>query len=311
MNSYLKSVTTAFLIATLVMAVSIGVLGSAPTLPQVIGKPDVSSIKSVTHEGITQLVLSNTDGNISIATHDGDSVSVTADIRAFVKRSETVATANAYMETLMANTVDNGVLNVVTEPGSRPAGVYLFVLYTVQVPRGTDITVNAENGNVTLNEGCGRVEVRGHNTDIDIARPLGEVTAESINGRIRLAGAPAGGHLSTVNGNVEADVEGGFLEASTANGLIFAKLLKPVIDGCRLTSQNGGIRLHMKEGSSASIDARTGRGNIYTDLPLTPAQDGEPHRQVQGTIGSGSGSERARIEMDALNGNIIIASTGI
>jgi DUF4097 and DUF4098 domain-containing protein YvlB len=200
---------------------------------------------------------------------------------------------------------------VTTEPRQRPDGFDIHVYYEIAVPAGTDVDIASNNGNMWVDGGCRNVSVKGRNADIEIKRPTGLVVAESINGRIRVIDAPEGGRIHTENGNVYADVRGGRLDAATTNGIIYAELLEPVedgapLEGAKLTSQNGGVTLLMKEGLSASIAARTERGTVVSYIPIDTSGGIQQRRVLEGEIGSGG----ARIELDTLNGNIRIARSG-
>ena len=142
-----------------------------------------------------------------------------------------------------------------------------------------------------------------HLLRVGIASPLGTVNVERVDGRSQHAEAPAGGTLRTVNGDVYAEVFGGSLEASTDNGVIHANLPGQGVDAASLTSQNGGVNLRMDEGASASITATALRGSVESQFSVDTADGARQPRYLKGKIGGG----RARINLDTLNGNIMIA----
>lgn len=300
MKPYLKSVITATLIAGLVLLFTIRVV--APNLPPMAGRPDVEEVREFTRPSAGKLRLQSTDGLISIRSHDSANVVGRAHIRAFL-RSGTKDTLESYIASLVQLNETNGELLITTEAGERPDPFELFVVYDIGVPRGTDIEIESNNGNVWVNEGCGAVTVRGRNTDIRIDRPQGKVMAESVNGRVQLIEAPDGGSIRTVNGNVYAGVRGGRLDAATDNGVIRATVLDPAVVSATLTSQNGGVTLLMANQVSASIRARTSRGSVRAELPVQTSGVEPSRRYLEGTIGDG----HSKIVLDALNGNIVIA----
>jgi hypothetical protein len=269
-----------------------------------VGRPDVQETKQFTHpaEGVFRLV--NSDGLVRVSTHSGPAVTGRADIRAFLRDGATVETIRDYVGSLVEIHGKDGVVEIVTEPTDRPDGIELLVVYDVQIPVGTDVEIVSNNGNVWIEPGCGRVDVKGRNTDIDIRGPRGSVVAESVNGRISVYEVPDGGQLKTVNGSVYADVAGGHLEAATANGRIVARLLGPAVAGAALSSQNGGVTLEMQAECSATILAKTARGSVRADLPLDTTSGTKQRRILQGTVGEGD--SRTKITVDTLNGDISI-----
>ncbi len=301
MSPNLKSVLTALALAAILLTVSVRVI--APKLPPLVGRADVQETRNFAHANASTLRLDSTDGMVIITPTADTSITGNAIIRAFRRGSTTEAQLREYVSGLVQIREEQGTLAIQTEPGPRPADYDLFVQYEINVPEGTNLEVTSNNGNVWIRPGCGNVNITGRNSDIDIAKPLGSVHAESVNGRIQLAEAPAGGTLRTVNGDVYAEVAGGKLDASTDNGVIHAKLLGAAVEEALLTSQNGGVNLRMSDTSSASITASALRGSVQSDLVVDTSTGTRQPRYLKGTIGDG----RARINLDTLNGNIVIA----
>jgi DUF4097 and DUF4098 domain-containing protein YvlB len=270
-----------------------------------VGRPDVHDIKQFTHPAATTLRLVNSDGLVRISTHSSPTIRGSAEIRAFLRDGETQENLTRYVADLVEISGKDSLVHITTEPVERPDGFELFVVYDVQVPVGTNLEIESNNGNVWIHPGCGRVAVKGRNTDIDVRGPKGAVVAESINGRITVHEAFDGGRLQTVNGNVYADVSGGHLEAVTANGNIIARLIGSAVNGAALSSQNGGVSLEMPPESTATIHAKTARGSVRTKLPEGATLGTHRRKAFEGTVGNGV--NRATIRMETLNGDISIA----
>lgn len=292
---------TAATIAGFVLIFSVRVI--APKLPPLVGRPDVREMRDFVHASPGALRLDSTDGIVIVHPGDGDSIMGRANIRAFRRGSTSEDDLKRYVAGLVAVREEGGALVVTTEAGPRRADFDLFVQYDISVPHGTDIEITSNNGNVWVREGCGNVRIAGRNSDIEVVKPLGSVHVESVNGRIQLADAPNGATLRTVNGDVYAAVAGGRLDASTDNGVIHASLLSPDVEEASLTSQNGGVNIQMAENTSASITATALRGNIETQFAVNTSDGARQPRYLKGTIGDG----RARINLDTLNGNIVIS----
>jgi DUF4097 and DUF4098 domain-containing protein YvlB len=293
-------VAVAALIAAVVQGFSIGVL--APRLPRVVGPPDVVKTKTYRISGAPLFRLTNADGAVVVETHAAPDINILARVKAYTREADRVHDASAYVDNAVVVNVTPEAISVVTEPDERPDYLELRVDYSIVLPEGTDVVVEGSNGNVRIARGCGAVTVVGGNTDIDINRPSGNVVARSTNGRIRLWDASASATLETVNGNVYTHMRGGSLWASTTNGAIVARLLRPDVIQCTLSSLNGGITLTLANGCLVSMDASTERGMVRSDLPIQYTEGGNRRRHLRGDIGDGM----TKVSMETINGSIWI-----
>lgn len=302
MKSVVRSLVTAILIATFVQCFAIGLMTSS--VPRVVGRPDFQEVRQMQFPAATLVRLENEDGSVQVRPHELDEISVQASVRAYARSSSQQPTdLQGYLSSLVHARIEDNVLSLVTEPMQRPDDLDIQVDYVVLVPEGTDVAINGGNGNVWIAKGCGKVSVRGKNTDIEVFEPEGSVLAESTNGRVRVLNAPQGATIRTVNGSVYAHMKGGTLDASTTNGAIVARVLDGAVQECRLKSQNGGITLVMRDTGSARIDAKTGRGAITSDFPVNCADGVQLRRYLRGSIGKGD----TMLQLETLNGNIWIA----
>ena len=146
---------------------------------------------------------------------------------------------------------------------------YWSVAFELQVPRKTDIRVDATNGGIVVEDVRGRID------------------AHTVNGGIML-------------GDVSGDIRG-----ETVNGGVRAELSNEKWDGpgLELKTVNGGVRLAVPTGFSGELDARTSNGGISVDFPITISGLINNRRQIRGTLGSGG----ARINLSAVNGGIAIS----
>jgi len=296
-----RSVTLAAAIAASIQCFTVGFL--APYLPREVCRPMARASRTFALPASRRLHVSNADGTVRIASSPGDTVSVVADIRAYVPSREMHEAAQAYIETLLADELDGDTLTLRTEPGQRPDAIDLRVDYAIRMPEGTDVVVEGINGNVDISEGAGRVTVLGSNTDVHIGRPLGPVEVATTNGRIRLYDAPADASLVTVNGSIYVHMLGGSLKASTTNGHIVAHLLSDQVEACDLNATNGGVTLAMLDDCAATVNASTLRGVIRSDFPIAGDECSVRRRSLQGAIGGGG----TALSLHSLNGNIWLA----
>lgn len=302
MKVHAKSLFTAALIAGTVIWFSVRLI--APALPPFVGPPDYEEFRQFNLPQAKHLVVDNADGTVRVRTHDSPDasmVNIHAEIRLYGRKATNDAALADYATELVQATHQNGILEIVTEPQARPAGIDLSVAYEIRVPKGTDVDVIGSNGNVWVEEGCGRVAVYGGNSDIEITEPRGIVIAKSDNGRIKLVEARDDATLEAVNGSIYADMADGVLDAATVNGHIVVRVLSETVDACDLESENGSVTVELAS-NAFSYDARTGRGFIRSDFAL--AEDQPPGvldaKRIQGSVGRGG----PLLTVDALNGNI-------
>jgi len=305
MNRHLKSVVTASLTAGGVLFFCVAVV--APRLPEVVGRADAQFKKTFEWPAVRLLRIRNRNGIVRVSTHDEPGMKAVASVRLYAVGDAEAEAVGAYADTLLVveQAEDGSVLEVVSEPLERPDAVDVFVDYGVYVPVGTDLRIENENGNVTVYEGCGRVEVRGGNMDLTVHHPQGKVVAESLNGRIRVFDAADGADLKTVNGNIYANMLKGALRADTTNGVVSVRVMRPDAERCHAKTQNGDIRLYLCEGYSTSLDAKTEYGTVRANVAIDTSAGVKRRRQLRGAVLDGRGS----VTMSTLNGDIWISGS--
>ncbi|HIJ65858.1 MAG TPA: DUF4097 family beta strand repeat protein, partial [Candidatus Hydrogenedentes bacterium] len=192
-------------------------------------------------------------------------------------------------------------LDIVSEPAPRPDGVSLRVDYTILAPEGAELDIGNRNGNVWIGPGCGRVTVRGQNTDIGVEAPEGAVDAASTNGRIRVLDAQGDVNVTTANGNVYIHRRGaGSSHATTINGAIEMHVLTPSVGDADLNTQNGDITLVLCPGCQMAVEASTAHGAVRTEIPVDAADGVQRKNRINGRIGGGG----PNFTLQTLNGDI-------
>jgi hypothetical protein len=306
MNSLIRSLVTAVLIAASVFAFTYGVCGGRYSRT-VVGPAAYAEPRKIVHSGSKRFRLRNEDGSVVVKTHPENTIKISADIRVYARERDKDELARKYGETLIAHEGNEDSFEVVTEPMERPDELDVLVEYEVFVPEGTDVEIESASGNVLVGNGCGAVTVAGRNMDISISKPRGKVVAQSTNGRIRILDAIQDASATTINGSVFAHMLGGALKAQTTNGDIVAHVLNPNVNLCDLATRNGGITLALSEGCSADLDARTTRGTVTSDFQVASETGMAGRRHLNGKIGIGKTS----LQMSTLNGNIWITRNGL
>ena len=143
------------------------------------------------------------------------------------------------------------------------------VTYELQVPRKADLSVDATNGGINIEDVRGRIDAH------------------------------------TVNGGIQLNDVGGEIRGETVNGGLQVELAGEKYDGpgLDLKTVNGGVTLRVPSNFSGELDARTANGGISVDFPVTISGLINNRRQITGTLGSGG----PRLRLSAVNGGITIA----
>jgi DUF4097 and DUF4098 domain-containing protein YvlB len=142
------------------------------------------------------------------------------------------------------------------------------VSFELEVPRNSEMRVDATNGGVSVRDVRGRLDLR------------------------------------TVNGGLALEDVSGDIRGETTNGGVSVRMTSDKWEGPALEVRtvNGGINLALPPNLSAELDARAVNGGINVDFPVTVTGLISGRRELHGTIGSGG----PRIRASATNGGISI-----
>jgi Putative adhesin len=131
------------------------------------------------------------------------------------------------------------------------------VSFEINVPRTAMLTLNTNNGGISIDDFRGSATFHAHN---------GGLTLNNVGGDL---------HGETTNGGVTVDVAGDHWEGT----------------GLDVETHNGGIRLTLPKGFSAELEAGTTHGGVSIDFPVTV--QGRLGRHITTTLGSGGPKIRA------------------
>lgn len=131
------------------------------------------------------------------------------------------------------------------------------VSFEVSVPRTAMLTLNTNNGGISIEEFRGVAKFHARN---------GGLTLNNVGGDLR---------GETTNGGVTVDVTGDHWDGA----------------GLDVETRNGGIRMTLPKGFSAQLEAGTTHGGISVDFPVTV--QGQLRGHLETTLGSGGPKLRA------------------
>ncbi|MCC7126841.1 MAG: DUF4097 family beta strand repeat protein [Acidobacteria bacterium] len=252
----------------------------------------------------TRLVVSNNAGEVTVQSWDRDAVKIEA--------------SHSERESVDVQTADQ-TMRIRTRAARGPAGL---VDYRLTVPRwmpvnlsgtyleatieGTtaEVTVETVQGNVRVAGGSGAVSARSVMGTIVVDKASGRVQARSVNEGIRLSNVSGDVVAETTNGDIVIDTaQTTSLEASTVNGDITFNGTMRDSGAYRLTTHSGDVRIGLGGAANATVFVRTFQGDFSSDFPiqLPEGQSGRSgSKRFNFTLGNGS----ARIEVQSFNGDI-------
>ncbi len=169
------------------------------------------------------LAIDNTNGSITVRTHDSSTIKVTADRKA---RAVTQQGARELLDRLrLEETATRDLVRLVTPRGQGLSmGQQIEVRYEVLVPPTLTLSLTTVNGGVDVEGVTGPVELETVNGGITARTVAGLRRAETVNGSVKLAlggVAPAGATIETVNGSVSVsmpDSQRADVSVRTVNG---------------------------------------------------------------------------------------------
>ena len=249
-----------------------------------------------------RLVLNNPGGSIKVDSWDKKECKVIANIEVGLKGAEEAKELLEKAAVQVRLSYRKITVEVIEPEGGGRAGGAKFD-FEIMVPREADLELSTKQGSITIGGVSGEVECKTND---------GVILAEKINGNVRLRNnygkiiiRDANFDNGVIRGNTaDVDCEGisGDINVRVAAGqvkVVYAKTA-PKICNATLSTTDGDIDFTGPVDFSAVVEARTMRGSIETDLPLTV--EGERRKTVAGTVGSGEG----RLDIKCTIGSIRI-----
>ncbi len=162
--------------------------------------------------------------------------------------------------------------------------------FQITLPQKADLEINTKRGSITI------IDITG---EIDCKTNDGEILAQNLNGNVRLRNNY--GKIIIKNANFDnaairantADVTcediSGNINIRVASGQVNVRYAKTAPNVCdaSIIITDGDIDFTGPVDFSATVEARTMKGQIETDFPLKV--EGEMRKTASGTLGKGEG----------------------
>jgi DUF4097 and DUF4098 domain-containing protein YvlB len=167
------------------------------------------------------------------------------------------------------------------------------------------VTAETVNGDIRVGEAPREVQAESVNGGVSVSSRGGRVQAESVNGPVTVRGASGEINASTVNGPLT--ITGGTFERGrleTVNGRVLFEAGLAARGSLEVESVSGEVELALPENTSADFSVTTFSGDIRNELgPPAPA----PSRHTterELTFSTGGGG--AKVTVETLSGSIVL-----
>src|SRR2546425_6034703 len=252
-----------------------------------------------------RLDVNNFRGSIAVSTWAKSAVRVQAEHssrdRVQVSGSEAVVSVKSTGKYGPSQVIDY-VITVPTSMALALSGVYTDI--TVEGSQG-EITAETVQGEVKVTGGSGFVSLRSVNGEVTLDKARGRITLNTVNEGITLRDASGDVAAETVNGDVRLErIESGNVEANTVNGAITYEGTIKESGRYRFATHDGDLDIAIPDNASVAVYVSTFGGAFEACFPATLT--GKADDRFSFTIGSGS----ARLELESFNGDIKLCRPG-
>lgn len=199
--------------------------------------------------------------------------------------------------------------------------------YTIEVPVGTGLTVNAVSSDIDVRDVCGEAELQSVSGEVRLACAQGNVTVQSVSGDVTVSDVRGRMEATAISGglsvrNVRADVaahsvsgdvvlegvQGQDVSAETVSGDV--AFTGPIREGgrYRFQSHSGDLTIRPDGALNATVSVSTFSGDLESDFPvtLTPGPGRFRPREFEFTVGHGN----ARLGLSSFSGTIYLRRGG-
>ncbi|MFE7136101.1 DUF4097 family beta strand repeat-containing protein [Streptomyces sp. NPDC057638] len=129
--------------------------------------------------------------------------------------------------------------------------------HTIKVPRGVEVKVRNDNGQVTASGFTAPLEIKTENGDVSVRNTTGPLTLRSDNGDV-VAKAITAPTLTAHSTNSSVRIE---VKADAAAGAVPERV--------EASSDNGGVTVRLpRAGAPYAVKASSGNGRVDVDVPV-------------------------------------------
>lgn len=219
------------------------------------------------------------------------------------------------------------------EVSETPAGVRVTTShrggheadFTISVPSGTAIEIQALSSDVEINNVCGALDINNTNGDVAVNCTEGDVRVQTISGDIMLANARGPVDLSTTSGDIDVRalrgpvtlqavsgditieaVESNEITAETVSGDVEYSGRLADSGRYKFASHNGDVTVHLGGTPNATIAVETFNGEFESEFQIQLREGSRIGKNWEFRLGTGS----ARVQLSSFSGTIALRRSG-
>ncbi|MBD2870330.1 DUF4097 family beta strand repeat-containing protein [Paenibacillus arenilitoris] len=280
--------------------------------------------------------LTSARGRIAVKRSPDDTIRLHYTVAASAKDKET---AERKLEAVkVEERTADGRLSLAATANGKPVDDGSVKLgYVLHIPGGMKLSLESENGFVTVDGVQGDVEIASYSDileltgvsgyvavdasygslylsgikgGLDYKNRYGEATIEDVEGAIALMSRTGYTHLTGIAGSIAADAESGSLHLRDTTGPVrivgrgTALQLEQIQGDIDVSTDSGDATFILPEAEGYALSASAQNGAIRTSLPfpVEPAADDSGKSLLEGVIGTG----RWSIDVQAVSADIIL-----
>jgi DUF4097 and DUF4098 domain-containing protein YvlB len=171
------------------------------------------------------------------------------------------------------------------------AGRHHSVRIEVHVPRDLDLDVHTGDGNVSAQSVAGRIRIDTGDGHVNATGLKGDVSMHSGDGHVTASGLDGSLIVDTGDGHINVDGRFDSLNLKTGDGNIEARVMNgsKVGTSWRLHSGDGRINVSLPSDLNADLEAHTGDGHITLDVPIS-VSGSLSRSSIHGKLNGGGGT---------------------
>lgn len=178
--------------------------------------------------------------------------------------------------------------------------------FDIEVPGASDVTVETGNGRIALAGARGRADLRTSNGRIVVSRHEGPVVADTSNGRVEVSGDLHDVRVDSSNGDIVVAGAAGPVHARTSNGSIAVELTDDNPGPLEARSSNGAIRLDLGPAFQGRLTLDTSNGRVRLENAPLARIHSISRSRAELTLGDGA----QRSIADTSNGRVTVNFRG-
>lgn len=248
--------------------------------------------------GTGVLQVSNTSGDVYVTGGAGSTVDVT------VKKS---ATSHSDLDSMTSDA------SIVATPGHPNAALTITtnyphhctncdLSYEIRVPRGVQIKVDVDSGDVHVSGTDGLIDVSTSSGDVKLTDDSGPINVDESSGDVRLTDVGGSSRVKSASGSIDASGLTKDVDFDAASGDITAKFAS--LDGVstiRMRTDSGSITLDVPRNFGARISATTDSGSLDSNLKM-PIHEHDSGADLSVAVGNA----KTNVNLAASSGDISI-----